>query len=404
MKKSADMFLTSLKLDNFLSFGKSEAAVEMRPLNLIIGPNGSGKSNFIEALSLLHSAPSTSTQLNLPATISRGEGVGEWIWKGKKDEENASIEATFHNPYGKTDLRYVLGFTESNLRFKIDEERVENAEANKGNKNPHFYYRFKDGKAFLNAKDGRKKKPDIGDFKPNVSILSQRKDPDQFREMTYLGDKFEEMRLYRDWHFGPGSDVRLPQKTDMPNDYLDIKAKNLYLVLSRLLNDLSVESRILDALGSLYKDIDRVRIRIDGGTVQAVFQEGENVIPASRFSDGTLRFLCLLVVLLDPNPPAPLVCIEEPELGLHPDVLSTVAKLLVEASKRTQLVVTTHSEALVDAMTDQPESVLVADRDENGTQLRRLAGKNGRPSPSCHVRSNSRSMSASFNSTNVGRP
>ena len=373
MKKQTNMFLTSLKIDNFLSFGKSEAAVEMRPLNLIVGPNGSGKSNFIEALSLLHSAPSTSTQLNLPATISRGGGVSEWIWKGKRDEESASIDATFCSPYGKTDLRYVLGFKESGQRFKIDEERIENAEANKGNKNPHFYYRFKDGRALLNAKDGRKKKPDIGDFKPNVSILSQRKDPVQYREMTYLGDKFEEMRLYRDWHFGPGSDARLPQRTDLPNDYLDVNAENLYLVLSRLLNDKLVESRILDALGSLYEDIDRVRIRVDGGTVQAMFQEGENVIPASRFSDGALRFLCLLVVLLDPNPPAPLVCIEEPELGLHPDVLSTVAKLLVDASERTQLVVTTHSEALVDAMTDQPESVLVADRDGNGTQLRRLS-------------------------------
>lgn len=375
MKDSTNMFLKSLKLDNFLSFGKSEAAVEMMPLNLIIGANGSGKSNFIEAISLLNSAPNTSNQLNLSAAISRGGGVREWIWKGKKEEENARIEATFHSPYGKFDLRYVLGFKESGQRLEIDEERIENARAYEGSKAPRFYYRFKDGRALLNVRGDRKKKPDIEGFKPNVSILSQRKDPDQFRELTYLGDKFNEMRLYRDWHFGPSSGVRLPQKTDLPNDYLDIKAENLYLVLSRLLNDPSVEYRILEVLRTLYRDIDRVKIVIDGGTVQAVFQEGEYVIPASRFSDGTLRFLCLLVVLLDPNPPAPLVCIEEPELGLHPDVLSTVADLLVGASERMQLVVTTHSEALVDAMTDQPECVLVADRDDNGTQLRRLSSK-----------------------------
>ena len=112
--------------------------------------------------------------------------MGKWIWKGKKDEENASIEATFHNPYGETDLRYVLGFTESNLRFKIDEERVENAEVYEGHKQPYFYYRFKDGKAALNVKDDRERRLKPEDIKPNVSILSQRKDPDQFREMTYL--------------------------------------------------------------------------------------------------------------------------------------------------------------------------------------------------------------------------
>jgi predicted ATPase len=79
----------------------------------------------------------------------------------------------------------------------------------------------------------------------------------------------------------------------------------------------------------------------------------------------------LLAVLCHPNPP-PLVCIEEPELGLHPDVLPTLADLLKEASTRTQLIVTTHSDVLVDAMSDQPEAVLVAEKGEHGTTLTRL--------------------------------
>lgn len=58
-----------------------------------------------------------------------------------------------------------------------------------------------------------------------------------------------------------------------------------------------------------------------------------------------LRYLCLLAVLCHPSPP-PLVCIEEPELGLHPDVLPTLAELLKEAATRTQLIVTTHSDVL----------------------------------------------------------
>jgi predicted ATPase len=67
-----------------------------------------------------------------------------------------------------------------------------------------------------------------------------------------------------------------------------------------------------------------------------------------------------------------LICIEEPEIGLHPDVLPVVADLLVEASQRTQLIVTTHSDLLVSGLSEVPESVLVCERDEEGTTLRRL--------------------------------
>ena len=83
--------------------------------------------------------------------------------------------------------------------------------------------------------------------------------------------------------------------------------------------------------------------------------------------------MCLLAVLLDPDP-APLVCIEEPEQGLHPDAIQIVAQALREASERMQLIVTTHSRELIDAFSDAPESVLVCERGtDDGTQCRRLA-------------------------------
>lgn len=97
------------------------------------------------------------------------------------------------------------------------------------------------------------------------------------------------------------------------------------------------------------------------------------MISATRLSDGTLKFLCLMAVLLDPNP-APLVCIEEPETGLHPDALALVGDALREASTRTQLIVTTHSDSLVDRFTDEPESVIVCERDfVESTSFRRLS-------------------------------
>ena len=101
------------------------------------------------------------------------------------------------------------------------------------------------------------------------------------------------------------------------------------------------------------------------------FRESGYAIPATRLSDGTLRYLCLLAILCDPSPP-PLVCIEEPELGLHPDILPTIARLLREAAAKTQLVVTTHSDILVDELSETPESVVVCERSDGRTNMKRL--------------------------------
>ena len=106
-----------------------------------------------------------------------------------------------------------------------------------------------------------------------------------------------------------------------------------------------------------------------------LFRSLSQPTPSNRLSDGTLKFLCLLAVLLNPQPP-PLICIEEPELGLHPDALSLVAEALAEASERTQLIVTTHSPALVDAFSGRPEAVVVCERVSHGaSELRRLSRK-----------------------------
>jgi predicted ATPase len=71
-----------------------------------------------------------------------------------------------------------------------------------------------------------------------------------------------------------------------------------------------------------------------------------------------------------------LICIEEPELGLHPDILPTVVELLIDASSRAQLIVTTHSDGLVSALAEVPDSLLVCEHDEKGSHLRRLDPEN----------------------------
>ena len=113
--------------------------------------------------------------------------------------------------------------------------------------------------------------------------------------------------------------------------------------------------------------------RTSGGAIQFYLHEHgfDTPIPATRISDGTLRFVAMLAVLLSPEPP-PLVCIEEPELGLHPDAVMLMGDVLKEASERMQLVVTTHSSALVSAFDDRANAIVTCERPGAGTILRRL--------------------------------
>ncbi len=164
----------------------------------------------------------------------------------------------------------------------------------------------------------------------------------------------------------------MPEPADLPTDFLLPDSSNLALVLHEMQQRAPVRQKLLEYLQRFYSSAQHISTRINAGTVQLYIDEGmDELVPATRLSDGTLRYLSLLAILLHPTPP-PLVCIEEPELGLHPDILPTIGELLIDASQRTQLVVTTHSDALVSALSEVPECVVVCEPGENGSQLRRL--------------------------------
>jgi len=362
------MLLESLHLKNFLSFGPDAEPIILRPLNVLIGINGSGKSNFLEAISLLQAAPD---QLTRP--IRDGGGVSDWLWKDSggvrsSAKATATVDAVIRFPNGPTSLRHVIDFTESGGRFSLEDEKVENASVLRNSPNVFFFYHYNQGQPVLSVQKQQRRllREDVED---NLSILAQRRDPEQYPEITYLANQLRKIKLYREWSFGRYSSPRLPQRTDGPCDFLEPDGSNLGVVLNNF--DLSSKRRLLQALQALFEGINSYHVGLIEGNAQVFLEEQDRRIPATRLSDGTLRYLSLLAVLCHPSPP-PLVCIEEPELGLHPDVLPTLAKLLCEASERTQLVVTTHSPVLVDALSETPESVLVCERNETGTSLVRL--------------------------------
>lgn len=365
-------FISYLRLQNFLSYG-SEEEIELQPLNILIGSNASGKSNIIEAIGLLKALP---TDLN--ASIRRGGGINDFLWKGEKEIPIAKIEAILDYPEGPSPLLYQISFTVAGQRFELVDELVGEIVPRGEHMPPYFFYHYYDydGHPVISITDEddaqkRRLRPlRREDLISDQSVLSQRKDPDQYPELSYLGNKFSDICLYRNWQTGRDSEPRRAQQTDLPEHPLLEDGSNLGLVLNNLQYQLG-SRQVIEKLKKFYDAAEELSIKIYGGTVQIFIREEGLIqpIPATRLSDGTLRYLFLMALLLDPTPP-PLICIEEPEIGLHPDILPTIAEMLIEASERTQLIVTTHSDALVSAL--NPESVLVCDRDDRGSHLHRL--------------------------------
>jgi len=365
-------FLTSLRLDGLLSFAPGSEAIPLTPLNVLIGPNGSGKSNLIEAIELLRATPTA-----FASAIRDGGGAREWLWKGDGGNGSASIEALIAGTAPIPDLRYRLAFTASAQRTEVTDEVIEEVRKRRANApDVFFYYRFQAGRPALNVREVGKggwteRHLERQSLVPDESVLSQRKDPDLYPELTWVGQQFGRIQTFREWSFGRYAALRQPQPADLPTNELAPDSRNLGLILNQLEHsDAGREfNRLLARFLPRYQ---RFSTLIQGGTVQFFLHEQglKAPVPATRLSDGTIRFLAMLALLLAPSPP-PLVCIEEPELGLHPDALMLLGEVLVEASARTQLIVTTHSDTLVSALTEQADSMLVCEH-IGQTQVRRV--------------------------------
>lgn len=364
--------LTHLNISNALSFGTNGDRVGIGPLNVLIGANASGKSNVVDVLSLLQALPTDLTE-----PIRDGGGVQEWIWKGPGAKVDgamipAQIEARFSRADGP-DLRHWFVFAPRGARTMIIDERIEDCEAKKGKEKPYLYFGFENGVPMFNVRGGGTRRLAREELREDQSVLAQRNDPHAYPELTALRDFYAGFRIYRDWTAGRRSELRTPQPADLPDDFLMPSGRNLAIMLNALQRFPEEWDGLNAAMSRFHPGFKEVKTLVQGNTVQLFLRENGlgGLTPATRLSDGTLRYLALLTILLHPEPPR-LVCIEEPELGLHPDLVDDLARLLVAASDRTQIVVTTHSDHLVNALSAEPSSILVAERGTEGTTLRRL--------------------------------
>ena len=365
-------YIHSIRPSGLLSFAPDTPPLQLRPLNVLIGPNASGKSNLVDVLGLVRSMP---TDLQEP--MRRGGGVEGWLWKGSGPMGDASLELVVEL-FGET-IFHRIAFRGVPIVFGgvhyIAEIGVQSEEIISP-KTTHYRSDSPANTITMTPSGGQ---PITTAFheqhRRDQSALSQFRSHAEYFVITLLAMTYERFGIYNSWAIGRETVFRRPQATDLRSDRLEEDYSNLGLVLSHMGKSPAAKQSIIEGLHELYDSFTSYEVIPESGYVRILFTEGQRSIPATRLSDGTIRYLCLLAILYNPNPP-PVVCIEEPELGLHPDVVAGLAKHLRAASERMQLIVTTHSDILIDALSDTPESVVVFENHNGATQMKRLDADN----------------------------
>jgi predicted ATPase len=377
-----------IKIEGFRSFKNVE--LEMPRLAVLIGPNGGGKSNFIDLMSLM----SEAAQGHLSDAIAgrggfRSVAFGfDWfgeIQLGFRFRGKTYPEGPIPGPpplsgeLGR-DVRFKLGLKGEPWAPVVTLEEITEEPTPERPQATSVIRRSRESCVFGDRGPSLSGVPYARTLESQSELaISQIKDLYQYPIPYALSRQFEQWAFYREIYVGPKAHVRLPTLlrplTRLAEHDEDANLSAVLHTIKERYHETWEE--VLELLHTACPGFRDIRIPGEGGDGKVLLRWCEDPyakdgISANLLSDGTLKLLCLIAILKSPNPP-PLICIDEPELGLHPDWIELVAELMQDAAARTQVIVATHSPHIVAKL--DPDQVIVTEKENGETRLERLSAK-----------------------------
>ena len=379
--KILEMKILELNIKGFRSL--KEITWNPGDLNVVIGPNGSGKSNLLRLLEMI----SVSAQGRLGKYIQSSGGMEPLVWDGNSDRIEFRIKTSHIDPTRKNMEEYNLTYNVKMARLgKSSAYRIDNELLDK-------FYRVEQGseekpyklleRLGLSAwvfdefdEVGRKQEVRPEHLSEEESLLSSSwKFFPLNVTIPLLQGPLAELSIYHDLQVNRDAVIRQSTVTRLETR-VDPDGQNLISVLHTLYTGdrdfkKNIDLAMRAAFGNDYEELvfppaadQRIQLRLRWKSLKREQS-------AADLSDGTLRFLMLLAILISPSP-APIIAIDEPETGLHPSMLPIIAEHAVAASKHVQVILTTHSPQLLDAFGDEKPVTTVTQWVNGETKLKTL--------------------------------
>jgi predicted ATPase len=338
MKNALDF----ISIKGFRSIREIET-LELRPINVLIGANGSGKSNFVSVFLFLNSI----RQGRLCDYTAQRGGADRILHFGARTTPKMELELSFNDENHGYNL--TLSSTDMD-EFYVQDEKIWFMEPPM--EDPvHMKLGRSVGEAQISEH--------CSDFRSEVQLF------------------LDSWRIY---HFHDTSDQSPIKKTADVDDnrFLQSDGSNLpaYLLFLKETYPESYQfiRKIIQRVTPFFDDFRLDPLRRNESKIRLEWihkSAPDQYFDVSSFSDGTLRFICLATLLLQPVDQRPsTILLDEPELGLHPYAITILASMIQSASVDTQVIISTQSSLLLDCF--EPEDVLVAELQSGATTLRRL--------------------------------
>jgi len=332
-----------------------DVQLPLRPLSVMIGANGTGKTSVLDVLSLL----AKSAQGKLSESISDLSGLSSILTYDRAEELRLDISMTV--PHYEP-LRYSLELKQQAVAYVIKEERL--SQQRLGHPGPFLHIDSHGSDIKYYEVDQRNLLRPNWEQRPFETSLSQV--PKMFQQPEEFRNRLSSSTFYHVLNVDARSPVRLPQ----PMQPATLPGRNGEELVSCLYYLRETErdrfDAIQDTLRAAFPRFDRLDFPpVAAGTLALAWRETGFSKPfyMHQLSEGTLRFLWLTTLLQSPGLTA-LTLLDEPEVSLHPELLSLLAEMLREASSRTQLVVATHSDRLIRFLL--PKEIVLMDAGEDG--------------------------------------